>query len=69
MVILTCLTTGYELAIDHLDVITAFLNPHVDDPQLYMEIPNGWDSGGGDCDSGKDIRAGAIVRLDKTLKE
>ena len=32
---------GYRLAINHLDVVTAFLNPHVDDPELYIEIPNG----------------------------
>ena len=62
---LTSLAAGYGLAIDHLDVVTAFLNPHVDDPELYMEIPNGWDSG--DCDSGNGITAGAIVRLNKAL--
>ena len=31
-------------AIDHMDVVTAFLNPEVDDPDLYMAIPEGWDS-------------------------
>ena len=38
---LASLAAGYELAIDHLDVVTAFLNSHVDDPELYMEIPKG----------------------------
>ena len=33
------------MAIDHMDVVTAFLNPVVDDPDLFMEIPQGWDSG------------------------
>ena len=38
---LTSLAAGYRLAISHLDVVTAFLNPHVDNPELYIEIPNG----------------------------
>ena len=38
---LTRLAAGYRLEINHLDVVTAFLNPHVDDPELYIEIPNG----------------------------
>ena len=62
---LTNSAANYGLAIDHLDVVTAFLNPHVDDQELYMEIPNGWDSG--DCDCGNGITAGAIVRLNKAL--
>ena len=57
---LTSLAANYGLAIDHLDVVTAFLNPHIDDQELYMEIPNGWNSGNG-------ITAGAIVRLNKAL--
>ena len=48
---LTSLATGYGLAIDLLDVVTAFLNSHVDDSGLYTETPNGWDNG---------ITAGAI---------
>ena len=48
------LAAGYRLglAINHLDVVTALLNPHVDNPELYIEIPNGWDSADGDCNSG-----------------
>ena len=38
---LTSFAAGYRLAINHLDVMTAFLNPHVDDLELYIEIPNG----------------------------
>ena len=64
---LTSLAAGYGLTINHFDVVTAFVNPHVDDPGLYMEIANVWDSGDGDCDSGNGITAGAIVRLNKAL--
>ena len=49
---LTSLATGYGLAIDHLDVVTAFLNSHVDDSELYTEAPNGWDNDNGDCHCG-----------------
>jgi hypothetical protein len=28
--------------IDHLDVVTAFLNPEVDDDDIYMVLPEGW---------------------------
>ena len=38
---LTSSAAVYRLAINHLDVVTAFLNPQVDDPELYIEIPNG----------------------------
>ena len=44
---LTSLATGYGHAINHLDVVTAFLNSHVD--ELYTETPNGWDNSNGDC--------------------
>ena len=27
---------------DHLDVVTAFLNPDVDDHDIYMVLPEGW---------------------------
>ena len=54
---LTSLAAGYRLAINHLDV-TAFLNPHVDDPELYIELPNGWDSADGDCNHGDGLQQG-----------
>ena len=41
------LAAGHGFAINHMDVVTAFLNPHVDDPELYMKIPKGWDSRNG----------------------
>ena len=44
---LASLAAGYGFAIDHMDIVTAFINPHVDDPELYMEIPKGWDNGNG----------------------
>jgi hypothetical protein len=31
--------------IDHLDVVTAFLNPEVDDDDIYMTLPEGWPEG------------------------
>ena len=61
---LASLAAGYGFAIDHVDVVTAFLNPHADDPELCIEIPKGWDS----VNSGAgNIRAGTIIRLNKTL--
>ena len=68
---LTSLAAGYGLIID-LDIITAFLNPRVDNPELYMAIPNRWDTGGGDSDSsdrdcGNSITTGAVVRLNEAL--
>ena len=54
------------MAIDHMDVVTAFLNPEVDDPDLFMEIPDGWDSGDV-SESGPSIAAGSIARLNKAL--
>jgi len=31
--------------IDHLDVVTAFLNPEVNDNDIYMTLPEGWPEG------------------------
>ena len=61
---LASLAAGLGLAIDHMDVVTAFLNPEVDDPDLLMEIPEGWDSGDVSR-SGTGIAADSIVRLNK----
>ena len=52
--------------IDHLDVVTAFLNPDVDDDDIYMVLPEGWPAGN------EDMRMYAhplpiIVRLRKAL--
>ena len=41
---------------NHLDVVTAFLNPHVDDLERYMEIPNEWDRADGDCNCGDGLQ-------------
>jgi len=30
---------------DHLDVVTAFLNPKIDDDDIYMTLPEGWPEG------------------------
>jgi hypothetical protein len=53
--------------IDHLDVVTAFLNPDVDDDALLMELPEGWPHMEGlmeDCPEGEDS---GVVRLRKAL--
>ena len=46
-----------------MDVVTAFLNPEVDDPDLYMEVPVGWDDG----NHNSEITTGTVVRLKKVL--
>jgi hypothetical protein len=30
---------------DHLDVVTAFLNPEIDDDDIYMTLTEGWPEG------------------------
>jgi len=30
---------------DHLDVVNAFLNPRIDDDNIYMTLPEGWPEG------------------------
>jgi len=30
---------------DHLNVVTAFLNPEIDDDDIYMTLPEGWPEG------------------------
>jgi len=39
---LISLVGKYRWNIDHLDVVTAFLNPEVDDDDIYMTLPEGW---------------------------
>ena len=58
---LISMAASHGLAIDHLDVVTAFLNPEVDDAELFMEVPEGWDDGN------HEITAGMVVRLKKAL--
>ena len=31
--------------IDHLDVMTTFLNPEIDDDDIYINLPDGWPEG------------------------
>jgi hypothetical protein len=35
----------YGLNIDHSDVVTSFLNPEVDDDDVYITLPEGWPKG------------------------
>jgi hypothetical protein len=39
---LISLVGKYGLNIDHLDRVTAFLNPEVDDDDIHMTLPAGW---------------------------
>ena len=80
---LASLAAGLGLSIDHMEAVTAFLNPEVDNPDLYRAIPEGWDSssggndgtgdrnsGGNDSTGGRsssEFSAGSIVRLRKAL--
>jgi len=32
----------YGWNMDHLDVVTAFLNHEIDDDDIYMTLPDGW---------------------------
>ena len=52
------MAASHGLAIDHLDVVTAFLNPEADDPEPHMEIPEGWDDGNHDSE----ITARRVIR-------
>jgi len=40
--LLISLAPRNDWKIDHLDVVTAFLNTDVDDDTLFMEPPEGW---------------------------
>jgi len=42
---LTSLIRRYGWNMDHLDVVTAFLNPEIDDDDIYMMLPEGWPEG------------------------
>jgi len=35
----------YRWNMDHLDVVTAFLNPEIDDDNIHMTLPEGWPEG------------------------
>jgi len=30
---------------DHLNIVTAFLNPEIDDDDIYITLPEGWPEG------------------------
>jgi len=42
---LISLIRRYGWNMDHLDVVTAFLNPEIDDNDIYMSLPEGWPEG------------------------
>jgi hypothetical protein len=35
----------YGYTVDHWDVVTAFINPEMDDDNIYMTLPEGWPEG------------------------
>ena len=43
-----------------MDVVTAFLNPEVDDPDLYMAIPERWDSVSNDSVSSDSVCSDSV---------
>jgi len=47
-----------------MDVVTAFLNPDVDDDDIYMVLPEGWPEGHEDT---RTYAPSIIVRLRKAL--
>jgi hypothetical protein len=57
--LLISLAARYNWRIDHLDVVTAFLNPDLDDDTLFMELPEGWPEDG--------LEEVTVVRLRKAL--
>lgn len=54
------------MAIGHVDVSTAFLNPEADVPDQPTGIPEGWYSDDA-SEPGTGIAAGSVVRLGKAL--
>jgi len=42
---LNSLIARYGWNMDHLDVVTAVLNPEIDDDDIYMTLPEGWPEG------------------------
>jgi len=42
---LISLIRRYGWNMDRLDVLTAFLNPEIDDDNIYMTLPDGWPEG------------------------
>jgi len=50
---------GSKWNMDHLDVVTAFQNPEIDDDNIYMTLPEGWPEG---CNAPR-----IVVRLRKAV--
>jgi len=53
----------YGWNMDHLDVVTAFLNPEIDDDDIYMTLPEEWPEGWPEGSNAPKI----VVRLRKAL--
>jgi hypothetical protein len=57
--LLISLAACYNWRIDHRDIVTAFLNPDVNDNAIFMELPEGWPVDG--------LEVATVVRLPKAL--
>jgi hypothetical protein len=65
--LLICIAARNNWNIDHLDMVTAFLNPDVDDDSLLKQLLEGWPKGLiDDCPEGEDLVVG-VVWLRKAL--
>jgi len=57
------LAAQYGWDVDHMDVVTAFLNPRIDQDNIYMEMPLGIDW----LASNESASSGSILILQKAL--
>jgi len=66
--LILALATQYGWDVDHMDVVTAFLNPKIDRDNIYMEIPLGidWLASSGSESSGS-ASGGSVLILRKAL--
>jgi len=67
------LATQYGWDVDHMDVVTAFLNPRIDRGNIYMEMPLGIDwlatkgSASNESPSNGSASSGSVLILQKAL--
>jgi len=61
--LLLALATQYGWDVDHMDVVTAFLNPKIDRDNIYMEMPLGidWLASTGDASTGSASSGRALI--------
>jgi len=66
--LILALATQYGWDVDHMDVVTAFLNPRIDRDNIYIEMPLGidWLVSSGRVSSGR-VSSGRVLILRKAL--